>query len=398
MRVLTHRLHDGHRLHRGPRVLEVQGGVVTRVELGNGAGVPAAGEPVGPLDLGLPAGWTLAPGLVDVHCHGGGGADFAEAADDPAVVQRVLTVHRGAGTTSSMASLVSAPVPALRAQVQALLPALARGELLGVHLEGPWLAAAHRGAHAERHLGTPAEGIEEILTLLERVHRAAPGALRMVTLAPELPGSLEAVRRLSDRGVVVAVGHTGADHATVRAALAAGATLATHLFNAMAPVHHREPGPVVALLEDQRVGVELIADGVHLHPSVLAHALRAAGDRVVLVTDAMAAAGQPDGRYRLGELEVEVVGGVARVAGSSTIAGSTLTLGRAVRHALDAAGADPQSVLRAATSAPAERTGAVGVGVLVAGGRADLVLLDEQWEVRGVMRQGEWIRPPRMPQ
>ena len=213
------------------------------------------------------------------------------------------------------------------------------GEIAGVHLEGPWLAASRCGAHDPAQLRDPDPG--ELDTLL------ATGVVAMVTLAPERAGALDAIRRVAGAGAVAAVGHTDADFALTRAAIAAGARHATHLFNAMAPLHHREPGPVVALLDDDRVTVELVTDGLHVHPALWEHVVRAAGaHRVAAVTDAMAAAGMPDGAYRLGRLDVEVVDRVARLAGGAAglgaIAGSTATADALFRnivaHAARAAG------------------------------------------------------------
>jgi N-acetylglucosamine-6-phosphate deacetylase len=214
----------------------------------------------------------------------------------------------------------------------------------------------------------------------------------MVTIAPELPGALTAIRDIVDAGAVAAVGHTDADHEITRAALDAGATVATHLFNAMRPVHHREPGPVLALLEDPRARVELIADGVHLHPAALRHAGTVAGpDRTVLVTDAMAAAGTGDGDYQLGSLQVRVTEGVARLASGGAIAGSTLTMEAAFRGAVQTCGLLVADAARAAATTPAAIIGLSERGQLRAGHRADLVVLDESLTVAGVMRAGQWL-------
>jgi N-acetylglucosamine-6-phosphate deacetylase len=221
----------------------------------------------------------------------------------------------------------------------------------------------------------------------------------MVTLAPELPGGIAAVRRLDDAGVVAAIGHTDATYDETRAALDAGARLGTHLFNAMRPLHHRDPGPVGALL-DAPVDVELIADGVHLHPAVLRTVFAAKPGRCILVTDAMAAAGAPDGDYRLGPMAIEVRDGVARLAdgsGTGAIAGSTLTMDAAVRFAVRTAGLPLLDVVHAASTAPARAWRLDDVGALEAGRRADLVVLDEDLEVVRVMRAGAWVSPSSSP-
>ncbi|HYN93421.1 MAG TPA: amidohydrolase family protein, partial [Pilimelia sp.] len=242
---------------------------------------------VGPAGTGAPrrppTGW-LVPGFVDLHCHGGGGHSFVDG--DPAAARAAAAYHRGHGTTTLLASLVTAPVAALAAATRALGPLVDAGVLAGLHYEGPYLARARRGAHDPAHLRDPAEA--ELRSLLALV----PGAVRMVTLAPELPGAAAAIELLAGAGVVPAIGHTAASYAQTRAAVAAGARVATHLFNGMPPVHHRQPGPVAALLTAPEVVCELIADGVHLDDGALALAVAAAGpDRTALVTDAIAAAG-----------------------------------------------------------------------------------------------------------
>jgi N-acetylglucosamine-6-phosphate deacetylase len=215
----------------------------------------------------------------------------------------------------------------------------------------------------------------------------------MVTLAAELPYADDAVRRIVGAGARAAVGHTDATYAQSREAIEAGATVATHLFNAMRPLHHREPGPVPALLEDERVTVELICDGVHLHPAVVRLAIEAAGpDRVTLVTDAMAATGAGDGDYVLGELAVRVEDGVARLVEGGAIAGSTLTMDRAFQFVVREAGVAIEDAVRMASANPAALLG-VGdrVGSLAVGHDADLVVLDEEFALQAVMAKGSWL-------
>ncbi|MBC3763269.1 N-acetylglucosamine-6-phosphate deacetylase [Quadrisphaera oryzae] len=372
-------------VHTGRRVItdgwvHLAGGRVTAVGAGFQPAPPAEHEE---------RGHRVVPGFVDVHCHGGGGAAFGDGHGDPereaAAARTVARTHREHGTTTLVASLVTRPVAELVAVATALGPLVRSGELAGVHLEGPWLSPARAGAHAPALLRAPVDDDVEALV--------ATGAVVMATVAPELPGGLDAVRRLSAAGVLVAVGHTDADAAGARAAVDEGARVATHLFNAMPAVHHRDPGPVVALLEDQRVVVELIADGVHLHPLVLAHAARSAGrGRWVLVTDAMAAAGCADGRYELGGLAVSVVDGVARLvtdddgtgaAGAGAIAGSTLTLDAALRCAVDA-GLPFEDALAAVTSTPAALLGRADRGHLEPGATGGAVLLDADLHVESV--------------
>lgn len=356
-----------------PGWLRVEGRRV--VEVGEGE---APREP----DLALPDA-TVTPGFVDAHDHGGGGHTYTSG--DPDAARAAAGAHLRAGTTTTMASLVTDTVDALERAVRELRPLVADGTLAGLHLEGPWLSPSHAGAHRRELLRPPTP--EDVDRLLE----AADGALRMVTLAPELEGGLAAVRRLTAAGVVVAVGHTDATYAQTRAALDAGACVGTHLFNAMRGLHHREPGPVTALLEHPDACVELIADGVHVHPAVLRLAATQKPHHTVLVTDAMAAAAADDGDYRLGPMRVEVRDRVARLADTGAIAGSTLTMARAVRYAATTAGLPIDQVVRAATATPATLLGLRGVGTLRPGGNADLVVLGPDLEVRRVMRHGVWV-------
>ncbi|HEY8452489.1 MAG: N-acetylglucosamine-6-phosphate deacetylase [Micromonosporaceae bacterium] len=333
---------------------------------------------------------VIVPGFVDLHNHGGGGHTVTDG--DPDAVRAAAAFHLRHGTTTLLASLVSAPPGRLRAATARLAALVAEGVLAGVHLEGPYLSPARRGAHHAAHLRPPS--IRELDELLE----AGAGAVRMVTLAPELPDAMAAVAWLVERGVVVAVGHTDATYAQTREAVDTGARVATHLFNAMRPLHHRDPGPVPALLGRPGVVCELVADGVHLHDAVLALAARAAGPTgAALVTDATAAAGMPDGRYELGGSPVRVEGGVARlVTGDGTpgaLAGSTLTMDAALRQAVRAGVPLVDAVAMAATT-PAGLLGLAGtVGALAPGWRADLVELDPDLRVRRVMRAGTWVAP-----
>lgn len=332
-------------------------------------------------------GHTLAAGFVDAHSHGGGGFDVADGAD---AALAAAASHRLHGTTSLMASLVTAGIADLERRVAALAEVVAAGDLLGIHLEGPWLSPAHRGAHDPALLRPP------LAADVDRLLAAGGGAVAMVTLAPELPGGLAAVDRLRDAGVVAAVGHTDASFETTQAALERGARVGTHLFNAMRPVHHREPGPVTALLaytrRDPGCFVELIADGVHLHPVIVAGVARAVPpERVVLVTDAMAAAGAADGDYLLGSLRVQVRDRVARLADGGAIAGSTLTLDRAVRFAVQSAGMPVAQAIRAATCYPAAMLRRSDIGDLAPGCRADLVVLGADLSVAQVMASGRWV-------
>jgi N-acetylglucosamine-6-phosphate deacetylase len=302
---------------------------------------------------------------------------------------RAVLFHRRHGTTTTLASLLTASPADLLAAVNALADSARAGTVAGIHLEGPWLSGVRCGAHDREQLRNPEPA--EIDALLA----AGGDTIRMVTLAPELPGSHEAITRFVDAGVVVAVGHTDANYEQTRHAIELGATVGTHIFNAMRPLHHREPGPALALLEDPRVTVELIADGVHLHPAVVRAVIEAAGaDRVALVTDATAAAGLGDGEFRLGTMEIDVVDQVARVRGTSTIAGSTATMDQLFR-AVAGIGSNQDAALAAAvrmtSTTPARALGLDRVGSLRAGFDANLVALDRDLQVTAVMADGDWL-------
>lgn len=329
---------------------------------------------------------VVVPGFVDLHCHGGNGVSYP---DDP---DRAAALHAFHGTTGGLASLVTAAPEVLLAQVRTLAEATRRGVVDGIHLEGPWLSGRHCGAHDPSWLRAPDRA--ELDALLA----AGDGAIRMVTLAPELPGATAAIRCLVGAGVVVALGHTDASYEQTQAAIEAGATVGTHLFNAMRSLHHREPGPVPALLADPRVTVELIADGVHVHPGVIRQVVATAGpDRVALVTDAMAAAGAGDGAFTLGGLGVDVAGGVARLRGTATIAGSTATMDRLFATAVSLLGGDDAALaaaVRMSATTPARALGLGSAGVLAAGSAANLVVMTADLQVHRVMRRGRWLIQP----
>jgi N-acetylglucosamine-6-phosphate deacetylase len=340
--------------------------------------------------------WVL-PGFVDLHVHGGGGTSFTEGTEDDA--RKAAAFHRGHGTTTMLASLVTAPLAELETRAALLADLADDGIIAGLHLEGPFLSPARRGAQDPRHMLAPD------VAVFERLHAAARGHLRIITLAPELPGAAQLIEAATRAGVAVAVGHTDATAEITLAAIDAGATHATHLFNGMRPLHHREPGAVGALLDREEVTCEVIADGVHLHDIAIRLAARVKGPgRLALVSDAMAAAGMPDGSYQLGSMRVTVAGGVARLpedpaqAGApgqvGAIAGSTATLADVVRHAI-AAGLPVPDAAAATSTTPArilglgDRTGALRPGLA-----ADLVVCDDDFRPRAVMRQGEWLAAP----
>ncbi len=352
-----------------------------------GTGTPEV--PAGSDEVDLAGDW-LVPGFVDIHCHGGGGASYTEVAADR--VEAAALAHRKHGTTTTMASLVSRPIPVLLDQVSALAEVAKDGVVAGIHLEGPFISAARCGAHDPAVLTPPDR--ESVRKLLD----AGDGQIRMVTLAPELDGAIDAVREFTEAGVIVAIGHTDATEAQVRPAVDAGATVATHLFNGMRPLHHREPGPIGALLDDERVTVELICDLVHLHPTAVRLAARHAGTgRTVLVTDAMAAAGVGDGVYEVGGLRVTVRDGVPTLDGAGSLAASTLTLDKAVRNFVQGCKMTMEEAVAAVSTRPAQLLGLAGsgvktpIGVIEPGAVADLVVIDDQLRTTRVLHHGVWV-------
>ncbi|MET1052351.1 MAG: N-acetylglucosamine-6-phosphate deacetylase [Mycetocola sp.] len=358
----------------GDRIVEVGTGPGWRSRLTDASPEPVDAE-----------GAYLTPGFVDIHCHGGGGRSFGDGADG---IRTALAVHRTAGTTRSVLSLVTAPLDELEAQL-GVIADLAAGDptILGAHLEGPFLDAGHKGAH------DPALLIDPDAEIVARLIAAGRGVIRQVTIAPELAGGLAAIRQFTEAGVATAVGHTDTDFTLAQEAFAAGASLLTHAFNGMNGLHHRAPGPVAAATAAESVVLEIINDGVHVHPEMVRIAFAAAPGRVALVTDAMAAAGSDDGHYRLGTLDVTVTDGVARLTDGDSIAGSTLTLDAALRRAVTAVGIDLADAVTAVTATPARAMGRqADLGRIAPGYAADLVLLDADLRVTAVWAAGERLR------
>ena len=313
----------------------------------------------------------LTAGLVDIQINGAFGVDFAAA--DEAGWDAVAARLPSTGVTSFQPTLITAPLPQLIAGLDTATEARDRQEdgpyarILGVHLEGPWLAPRKKGVHEARHLAEPTpEAVDALMSAV------GFDILTLVTLAPELPGALEAIKRLSSAGVAVSIGHTDATAAQVEAAADAGATLVTHIFNAQRGLAHREPGVPGAALSDSRYRVGLIADLHHVAPEICTLIFRAAPGRVVLVTDAIAAAGMPPGAYVLAGIPVELgEDGVPRNA-DGTIAGSALTLDQAVRN-LIGLGMPVPTVIEAASKVPADALHRTDLGRIAVGARADLV-------------------------
>ncbi len=330
-------------------------------------------------------GARLTPGFVDMHGHGGGGHAFDDGGADLAAA---LATHRAHGVTRSVVSLVANPLAALRSSLAEIAEVAASDPLvLGTHLEGPFLAPGRRGAHHADYLREP--DLVDVQQLIDAAH----GTLRQITIAPELPGADDAIDALVAAGVRVAVGHTEADFETAARAFDRGASILTHAFNAMNGIHHREPGPVIAAMSDERVTLEVILDGYHVHDAIAALAFDEAPGRVALITDAMAAAGSADGDYRLGSLNVTVRDGLALLSGTETIAGSTLTLDAALRRAVDIVGLPWPEAVGAVTAVPARVLGyGDRLGLLEPGYAADAVALDADGRVTGVWAAGARLR------
>ena len=326
-------------------------------------------------------GYILTPGLIDIHNHGGAGSSYG---DSPEAIRTARRLHLEHGITRQLLSLVTASAEVLISQIQLAAAEIRRDPtILGIHLEGPFLARDYCGAHDPALLRDPDPD------LVERLLDAADGTVREVTMAPERAHFAESAQILRDAGVVVAVGHTAATFEQTRAAIDAGATLLTHAFNGMPGVHHRAPGPVFAFVEDPGSWLEVINDGAHVRPEVIRMLCGLAPGRVALVSDAMAATGVGDGRYRLGDLDVEVEAGVARLTEGKAIAGSTITLDVGIARAVQDVGLSPLAAIEAATAVPAQILGVADrFGRLEPGYVADAVLFDQDWQVRIVWIDG----------
>ncbi|MCU1656863.1 MAG: N-acetylglucosamine-6-phosphate deacetylase [Pseudonocardiales bacterium] len=354
--------------------VETAAGRITDV----GRGGPPAGTDL--VDLG--GAWLL-PGFVDLHVHGGGGFD---ATASPADMAAAVAFHRAHGTTRTLISLVTAPVDSLVQQLGWVADLVdagpgPAGHVVGAHLEGPFLSHARCGAQNPVHLLTPDRAV------LARLAAAGRGTLRSVTIAPELPGALDLIPDVLAAGAVAAIGHTDAVYADAWAAIEAGATLATHLFNGMRPLHHREPGVIAAAL-GCGLACEVINDGVHVHPAITALVARTS-QNLVLVTDAIDAAGVGDGEFVLGGQDVRVRNGEARLAATGSLAGSTLTMDDAVRRAVLECGLSIEVASAAASGNPARVLGIDDqCGAISAGRAAEFAVLDDDLRVVQVIAGG----------
>ena len=336
----------------------------------------------------------LAPGLVDIHIHGAAGHDLMQAeGTGQDKIEQFLARH---GVTSYYPTTVTAPLDATQAALERLADAIesakkngddrnGRAQPLGIHLEGPFLSHARRGVHPPENL-LPAS-----INTFDKFWEAARGHIRLMTIAPELDGAREVVAEASRRGVCVSLGHSDAKLESAREGVAAGARHATHTFNAMRPLDHREPGILGEILTNRHLTADVIADGVHVAPTMIALLLQAKGpENTVLITDAISATGMPDGRYRLGSLEVELRDGKCLFEGN--LAGSVLTMDRAIRNVMKFARWDLQQTVRAATLNPAKVTSAQKKGVLERGADADFVVLTPDGGVRATIIKGTVIQ------
>jgi len=378
-RILTphEELHD--------RVILIQDGRITSIGHRDEIQVPADARDIVARDT------IVVPGFIDIHIHGAGGRDVMEAT--PAALGTITERVARHGTTSILATTVSASPDETCRSLAAIAeyiaspenrpsPHRSTAEILGIHLEGPFISALRRGVHPESALEAPS------IPLLEKLLAAASGTARILTIAPELPGALELIDRAVKENLVVAIGHTDATYEQAQVAIERGAKHAVHVFNAMRPFTHRDTGVIGAVLTHADVTAEIIADGVHVDSPAVEILLASKGsDRVILVSDGIAATGMPDGHYHVGTIDVTVREGVAR-NGEGRLAGSTLTLDRAVSN-MAQLNVSLIDAIRMATLNPARRLGLAGKkGVIAAGADADLVFLNQDLSVAGVMTRG----------
>jgi N-acetylglucosamine-6-phosphate deacetylase len=357
-------------------LLLMEDGVISEVTSRAHRAIPSGARVV---DLGD---GILAPGLIDIHIHGGGGRDVMEASCEalPAV-EKLLAGH---GVSSYYPTTVTAPLDQILGAVERLADAIEaepssngalRARPLGIHLEGPFLSHARRGVHPPENLLKPS------LALFERIWQAARGHIKIMTIAPELDEAKETIAAAVKRGVVASLGHSDAPLGAARAAMAVGASHATHTFNAMRPLGHRDPGILGLVLTNSELSADIIVDGIHVDPAVVELFMKLKGpDKAVLITDATSATGMPDGHYRLGSIDLEVKDG--RCVTGGTLAGSVLTMDQAVRNVMKFANLDLSQALRTATLNPAQVAGIAGQrGTLAPGARADLIILNSRYEV-----------------
>jgi N-acetylglucosamine-6-phosphate deacetylase len=365
-------------------LLFVEDGRITEISSRTKSSVPANASLV---DFGEA---VLAPGYVDIHIHGGAGVDAMRASQEEMPrLSKFLATH---GVAGYFPTTVAAPLDQTCAALERLAdvieasaksPDMAEARPLGIHLEGPFLSPKRRGVHPPEYLATPT------LEIFQRFWDAARGHVRMLTIAPEIPGAIEVIAEAARRNVLVSIGHSDAEIPEARAGVKAGARHATHTFNAMRPLDHRVPGILGEVLSDDTISADIIVDGIHVAPEVVQLFMRSKRiDRAVLITDAMTATGMPDGHYQLGPIEVEVKDGKCTGPGG-TLAGSVLTMDRAVRNVAKFSGCSLQDGVRAATLNPAQVAGIAGYGKLAAGAEANFVVLSPGGEVQKTLIRGK---------